>query len=347
MSTRVLIVDDSPTLRGLLKLILSREPDIEVVAEAESAQQARELIKQYDPHVVTLDIEMPGMDGLSFLERIMRLRPTPVIMCSAQTQNGAEAALRALELGAVDVVGKPGSSQQNDLEQMSIELISKIRIARHARVRAYVPKDGLDEPRKLASLSQQDRIIAIASSTGGPEAVQTVLKAMPSDAPPIVITQHMPRAFLPRFADRLARVTGLEVLCAEGGEVLQPGRVILAPGDRHLTFKRTQRRLLTVLDDSPPRYGHKPAADVMFESLARLRPGQVVGIILSGMGKDGANGAKLLHDKGCPIIAQEESSCVVFGMPKAAYDVGAVSHFTSLEQIAQSALSATLECRAA
>lgn len=329
---RVLIVDDSAVMRALLTSALAHQPDIQVVGVAVDANDARARIKEHEPDVVTLDVEMPGMDGLTFLERLMRLRPMPVVMCSTLTHRGADAALRALELGAVDVVGKPTEPTQGGMTDLGVELAAKIRIAAHARVRPLAPKSPVT---RAAPVATCDAIIAIASSTGGPEALEAVLSRLPANCPPTIITQHMPGAFMQRFAERLTKVTGLPVSVAAEGAPLLPGRALLAPGDHHLGVARGPAGgFVAKLDSSPARGGHRPAADVMFEHLREIAARRTVAVILSGMGRDGAAGAKAIKDSGGAVVAQDEASCVVFGMPRAAYEAGAVSRLTPLAQIA-------------
>ncbi|MBS0332547.1 MAG: chemotaxis response regulator protein-glutamate methylesterase [Proteobacteria bacterium] len=321
---RALVVDDSPTMRGMIAAVLRRDSEIEVIGAAGDPYEAREAIKALNPDVITLDIEMPNMNGLDFLERIMRLRPMPVVMVSSLTQAGAEATLRALELGAVDCVAKPGAGE--DLS----ELARKVKAAAHARVR------GLERraPVATGAFEPSGDVVAIGSSTGGVEALLTVIGTFPANCPPTVITQHMPATFTPSFAARLDRATPAAVCEAFDGAPLEPGRVYLAPGgERHLEVVGGPGRGRCRLREGPPVSGHRPSVDVLFASVARAFGKAAVGAILTGMGRDGASGLKAMRDLGARTIGQDESTCVVYGMPKAAFQDGAVVHQASLDAI--------------
>jgi len=321
---RVVIVDDSALMREMLKDILDREPGIEVVGVARDPFEAREIIKATNPDVITLDVEMPKMDGLSFLEKIMTLRPTPVIMISSLTREGSDAAIRALELGAIDCLAKPGGSDGKGFEQTARELVSKIMVAATARLsmrRAAPTTTTLPTPRRAGSGS---RLIAIGASTGGVERIRDVLAAMPADCPPIVITQHMGPSYVPSFAARLDRISAPSVQVASHGARLAQGVVFIAPGDRHLAIVRDSQGFVCHIQDSPPVSGHRPSVDVLFASVAKAAGANAVGVILSGMGRDGAIGMKAMRDAGAHTIGEQESSCVVYGMPRAAKDSGGV-----------------------
>jgi two-component system chemotaxis response regulator CheB len=328
---RVLIVDDSATIRRLLRMILERDPEIEIVGEAPEPAVARQMIKELKPDVLTLDVEMPHMSGLEFLEKLMRLRPMPVVMVSTLTQKGADTTLQALELGAVDYFAKPTENVAQALESRANDLIQKVKAAARARVRP--PRPRQEGVRTSRPFNPSRRIVAIGSSTGGVEALITVLSAFPENCPPTVITQHMPGQFTTTFAQRLARVSGLKVQEADDGAVLEVGRVYLAPGgETHLeiTGRTTFRcRLLpTELVN-----GHRPSVDVLFQSVARGAGSDALGVILTGMGRDGAIGLKAMRDAGAATLGQDEASCVIYGMPRAAFETGAVEHQLPLEKI--------------
>jgi two-component system chemotaxis response regulator CheB len=336
---RVVVVDDSATMRGLIRVTLERDPEIVVVGEAADPHQAREAIKQLDPDVITLDVEMPNMNGLQFLDRIMRLRPMPVVMVSTLTSQGAEATLTALELGAVDCVAKPSTAGAKAFD----ELADKVKAAAGARPRAIgqgpMGSASVAPPPQL--FKPNGKIIAIGSSTGGVEALITLLSGFPANCPPTVITQHMPATFTRSFAQRLDRMTAPTVAEAADGDVLAPGRVYLAPGGHsHLEVvgSSTLRCRLTATD---PVSGHRPSVDVLFNSVARAAKARAVGIILTGMGRDGAAGLLTMRAAGAATVGQNEATCVVYGMPKAAMELGAVEKQLPLERIAAAALALT------
>jgi two-component system chemotaxis response regulator CheB len=330
MTTRVLVVDDSATMRGLISALLRRDPDIDVVGTAGDPIEARQAIKDLNPDVVTLDIEMPNMNGLDFLERIMRLRPTPVIMVSTLTQAGAEASLRALELGAVDCVGKPAGGEGGALSELPL----RVKAAARARVRPMIDAPAAPAPSRKP-FSWGGALIAIGSSTGGVEALLSVIRHFPENCPPTVITQHMPPTFTKSFAARLDRATPAMVQEAEDGAPLVPGRIYLAPGGTmHLEVAaRAGGGLRCRLREGEPVSGHRPSVDVLFKSVAEACGASAVGAILTGMGRDGAAGLKAMRDAGANTLGQDEASSVVYGMPKVAYDMGAVAHQMSLDRI--------------
>ncbi len=327
--TRVLIVDDSATMRSLIAAVLRRDPEIEVVGQAGDPLEAREAIKTLNPDVLTLDVEMPNMNGLSFLEKIMRLRPMPVIMVSTLTQRGAEISLAALELGAFDCVGKPMAGQTT--EQAFGELAAKIKAAARARVRAGADRQNAHQARE--DFRSDGRIVAIGSSTGGVEALLNVLAAFPANCPPTVITQHMPGSFTSSFAERLNRSCAARVAEASDGAPLEIGQIYLAPGGtHHLTVAGTsQLRCRLVADD--PVNGHRPSVDVLFHSVVKAAGPAALGVILTGMGRDGAQGLLAMRKAGASTIGQNEASSVVYGMPKAAHEIGAVEKQYPLERI--------------
>ena len=325
---RVVVVDDSATMRNLISATLRRDPELEVVGAAGDPLEARQMIKDLDPDVVTLDIEMPNMNGLDFLERIMRLRPMPVVMVSSLTQAGAEATLRALELGAVDCVAKPSSaSMSNEALQ---ELTLRVKSAARASVR--VRNDDHKPVVKSGFLPSGD-LVAIGSSTGGVEALLTVLSSFPENCPPTVITQHMPATFTRSFAARLDRVTAAKVQEAYEGAPLEPGKIYLAPGGHsHLEVYRAGG-LRCRLREGDLVSGHRPSVDALFKSVAASAGSAAVGAILTGMGRDGALGLKAMRDAGAKTVGQDEASCVVYGMPKAAQEIGAVMRQESIIEI--------------
>lgn len=337
---KVLVVDDSATMRALIVRQLQADPGIRVVGEAGDPLEARAAIKALNPDVVTLDIEMPNMSGLEFLERLMRLRPTPVVMVSTLTQRGAEATIQALELGAVDCVGKPAGAHTGEFGL----LIEKVRIAARARVResaASVPTVS-DLPYTPAA-----DVVALGASTGGVEALLTVLRSFPKSCPPTVITQHMPANFTTSFAARMDRTCSPRVSEAVDGAPLLQGNVYLAPGGvAHLKVVRAGGQLVCRLEGGDPVSGHRPSVDVLFRSVAEARPKLAVGVILTGMGRDGAEGLRAMRDSGAVTFGQDESTCVVFGMPRAADELGAVERQLPLERIGPAVLKAAARERA-
>ena len=341
--TRVLIIDDSALVRSLLADIINRQPDLQVVGAAPDPLIAREMIRALDPDVLTLDIEMPKMDGLDFLERLMRLRPTPVVMVSTLTERGAQTTLRALELGAVDFVAKPRLGVAAGIEARASEICDKIRVAararmfRHTGARPAVAAPRKQTPTQFSRLSTE-KVIAIGASTGGTEAIRVVLEQLPADAPAVVITQHMPPGFTRSFAARLDGLCRLTVTEAVDGERALPGHAYIAPGDRHLKLTRSGANYQLALDDGPPVNRHRPSVEVLFRSVAAHAGPNAIGIMLTGMGKDGAAAMREMKDAGSYNIAQDEATCVVFGMPKEAIAAGAVDEVLPVQRIAQRVL---------
>jgi two-component system chemotaxis response regulator CheB len=324
----VLIVDDSALIRKIFAEVLSSAPGIEVVGVAVDAQDARQKIKQLNPDVLTLDIEMPGMDGLSFLEKIMTLRPMPVIMVSTLTQKGAGETIRALEIGAVDYLGKPVHSQTRDtLMVLREDLVEKVRMAAQANV-IHRSTATAQEDSNVISYSPysgvEQRMIAIGSSTGGVEALRDIFLTLPANCPPIVMTQHMPASFTGSFTKRLDGLSQLTVAEAHNGAKLLPGHAWLAPGGKQLTVVKRPTGLVCKVEEGPLVSGHCPSVDVLFESAAIAAGSKAVGVILTGMGKDGAEGLLKMRKAGAYTIGQSQSSCVVYGMPRVAMEVGAV-----------------------
>ncbi len=343
MTIKVLIVDDSALVRQLLSELLSSAADIEVVGTAADPIVAREKIKALQPDVLTLDVEMPRMDGLTFLENLMRLRPMPVVMVSSLTERGAEVTLEALALGAVDFVTKPKLDVASGLRGYGAELIAKVRAAATVRVKDR-PAQRLPDIAKSALRPQRrfrttDRLIAIGASTGGTEAIREVLEVMPPDAPAIVIVQHIPPGFSTAFAQRMNRCSPMAVFEASDGQPIVPGHVYIAPGDRHLRVVGDGAKWLCRLDDGPPINRHRPSVDVLFRSVLTHAGTNAVAAVLTGMGDDGARGLLELHDAGVRTVVQDEASSVVWGMPGAAHKLGAADEVLPLSQIAQRLLT--------
>lgn len=337
---RVLVVDDSATMRGLIRAALSRDPEVEVVGEAADAETARAAIKTLNPDVITLDVEMPRMNGLEFLDKIMRLRPTPVIMVSSLTSRGAAATIEALEIGAFDCVAKPFAG---DRETFS-GLTAKVKGAALARPRARAERQ---EPRAPSGTVQgrpyrpDGRVVAIGASTGGVEALVEVLSGFPADCPPTVITQHMPATFTASFAKRLDRLCKPDVREAEDGTPLAPGRVYLAPGGAAHLVVSASMPLRCRLKAGEPVNGHRPSVDVLFRSIAEAAGRHAVGVILTGMGRDGAEGLLAMRRAGAVTFGQDEASCVIYGMPKSAFEIGATEKQVPLSRIASEILRTT------
>ncbi|MBD7953146.1 chemotaxis response regulator protein-glutamate methylesterase [Stenotrophomonas sp. Sa5BUN4] len=346
---RVLIVDDSAVVRQILSEILASDPGIEVVGTAADPLLAREKIKRLAPDVITLDVEMPRMDGLAFLENLMRLHPLPVVMISSLTERGADTTLQALALGAVDFVSKPKLDVTRGLQGYADEIIEKVKTAARSRVRALVrasvaPKVTLASPGgasapRPSQFRTTDRLIAIGASAGGTEALRVVLEGLPADAPAVVITQHLPATFSTAFAERLDRHSAMAVREAGDGEAVLPGHAYLPPGGKHLRVIRDGARWRCRIDDGPPVNRHKPAVDVLFQSVAQSAGANAIGVILTGMGDDGARGLLQLRQAGAPTLVQDEATSVVWGMPGAAFKLGAAEEQLPLEKIAERLLA--------
>lgn len=321
---RVLIVDDSALIRQILSELLSSEPGIEVVGTAQHPLIARRMIKELDPDVLTLDVEMPEMDGLSFLAKLMALRPMPVVMVSSLTDAGAQSTLQALELGAVDFVCKPAVDLRHGMGALRDELVQKVRAAAAARGRLGLrPATAQRTIRPAASSGSSEQVIAIGASTGGVEALRELICALPPDGPGVLVTQHMPAKFTMSFAARLDGMAAVTVREAIDGVRLLPGHVQIAPGNRHLELARSGADFRCSVTDGPSVSGHRPSVDVLFESVARSAGNKAVGVILTGMGRDGAAGLLAMREAGAFTIGQDEASCLIYGMPKAAHDIGA------------------------
>ncbi len=342
---RVLIIDDSLLIRKVLTSILSTAPDIEVVGTAEDPLVARDMIKQLDPDVLTLDIEMPRMNGITFLRNLMRLRPTPVIMISMLTECGAEATLDALALGAVDFVAKPRMDTENTLNDYAKEIISKVRIAAKTNVKESEPRQKatpvLKTPlaNRKAPITEFKKIITLGSSTGGTEAIKVVMKGMPADSPPILITQHLPAAFSESFVKHIDLITQMTASIPVHGQVVEWGNIYLAPGDKHMGVVRRGNNYVIELHDTEPVNHHKPAVDVLFHSAAQAAGENAVCVLLTGMGADGAAGMQAMHAQGAKTIVQDEASSVVWGMPGAAFKLGCADHVLPLEDISAKILT--------
>jgi two-component system chemotaxis response regulator CheB len=336
MPARVLVVDDSPTMRGLITAVLNSDPEVNVIGQAGDAHEARAAIKQLNPDVVTLDIEMPNMNGLEFLEKIMRLRPMPVIMVSTMTHQGANATLAALEIGAFDCVGKPVPGDARPFG----DLAEKVKAAaRSKRGRMPSPNTVLVAPSIDYRVGR--KVVAIGSSTGGVEALIAVLQKFPKNCPPTVITQHMPSTFTKSFAERLNRICAPVVQEATDGARLEIGKIYLAPGgDRHLQVTNASAPCCRLVERDPVN-GHRPSVDVLFDSVAELAGRNAVGVILTGMGRDGASGLLKMRSAGARTIGQNEKTCVVYGMPRVAHDIGAVEQQLPLGAIGEEILKLT------
>jgi two-component system, chemotaxis family, protein-glutamate methylesterase/glutaminase len=342
---RVLVVDDSAVMRQLLAEILGSDPQIEVVGTASDPYVARDKIKSLNPDVLTLDVEMPRMDGLAFLRNLMRLRPMPVVMCSSLTQQGADVALDALALGAIDFVAKPKVDVVHGMKGSAQEIIAKVKVAARARVQPLIdrPPPSVEQhdadavlPKRVASAqsSTADRIVAIGASTGGTEAIKEVLVNLPADIPGIVIAQHIPKAFSGAFAARMNACSNLAVCEAQDGQPILAGHAYVAPGDQHLVVVREGAGYQCRLSDGALVNRHRPSVDVLFRSVAQSAGCRSIGVILTGMGRDGAEGLKEMREAGASTIAQDEDTSVVWGMPGAAWQIGAAQALYALPHIA-------------
>ncbi|MEK8085892.1 chemotaxis response regulator protein-glutamate methylesterase [Aquabacterium sp. A3] len=353
---RVVVVDDSALVRSMLTEIINRQPDMQCIGAASDPYVAREMIRNLNPDVITLDVEMPRMDGIDFLSKLMRLRPMPVVMVSTLTERGAEVTLKALELGAIDFVAKPKIGVADGLQQLANEITEKVRIASKARInRAPTPSaparstpvgastgsagasstatgTAAPAPASLGRLSTE-KIIFIGASTGGTEATKEVLMTLPADAPAVVITQHMPPGFTKSYATRLDGLCRIRVKEATDGERVLPGHAYIAPGGLHLSVERSGANYIARVQDGEPVNRHKPSVEVLFKSAARLVGRNAIGIMLTGMGADGAKAMREMKDAGAYCVAQDEASCVVFGMPREAIAAGAVQEVLPLKQI--------------
>ncbi|MDZ7922660.1 MAG: chemotaxis response regulator protein-glutamate methylesterase [Marinagarivorans sp.] len=343
MPIKVLVVDDSALVRSLLSEIIHNAPGFTLVGAAPDAYVARDMVKEFSPDVITLDIEMPRMDGLTFLEKLMHAKPTPVIMISTLTEAGADATLRALELGAVDFIPKPKLGITEGIREYEELILEKLAAAALVKVKPLA-KSLLREPVALAQkisttrLQSTEKIIAIGASTGGTEAIKDVLMQLPAGVPGIVMTQHMPAGFTRTYAERLNKLTKLHVVEAKGGERILPGHAYLAPGGFHLLVVRSGADYVTKLSSAEPMHRHRPAVDVMMASVAEAGGKNVIAILLTGMGKDGAQGMLDIRNNGGYTLAQDEQSCVVYGMPKEAVNIGGVDKTVALDKMGDAIL---------
>ncbi|ODU49135.1 MAG: chemotaxis response regulator protein-glutamate methylesterase [Lysobacteraceae bacterium SCN 69-48] len=340
---RVLIIDDSALVRQVLSEILSQDPGIEVVGTASDPLIARDKIKQLEPDVLTLDVEMPRMDGLTFLQNLMRLRPMPVVMVSSLTEAGAQVTLDALALGAVDFVTKPKLDVERGLNNYASELCERVRNAARARVARLQPTAAAAAASQATPIKYRttDRLIAIGASTGGTEAIRVILEQMPADAPATVITQHIPAAFSKPFAERLDRHSKMTVVQAEDDMQLLAGHAYVAPGGLHLRVQRSGARWRCRLGEDDPIRRHRPSVDALFESVAQAAGANASAVLLTGMGDDGARGLLALRKAGAATMVQDEASSVVWGMPGAAYTLGAAQQVLPLAEIASALLAST------
>jgi len=349
---KVLIVDDSALVRQTLSDILSSDPGIEVIGMAQDPIVAVQKIADQLPDVITLDVEMPRMDGITFLQKLMSQHPIPVVMCSSLTESGSETALKALEYGAVDIITKPKMGTKQFIEESRIRICDSIKAAAAARlkpiraIREVSPKYSADvimeAPNAKAMIMTTEKVVVVGASTGGTEALSIFLQMLPEDTPGIVIVQHMPENFTAAFAKRLDSICRVTVKEAENNDSVVRGHVLIAPGNRHTLLKRSGARYYVEVKEGPLVSRHRPSVDVLFRSAARYAGKNAVGVIMTGMGDDGAHGMKELHDAGARTIAQDEASCVVFGMPNEAIKLGGVDKIMPLDRIAAETLKLCL-----
>ncbi len=338
--TRVVVVDDSALVRSILTEIINKQPDMECIGAAQDPLVAREMIRNLNPDVITLDVEMPRMDGIDFLSRLMRLRPMPVVMVSTLTERGAEVTMKALELGAVDFVAKPKIGVADGIRQLAVDITDKIRVAAKAHIRrapaAPAPGSVAAAPAVIAGVGRlsTEKIIFIGASTGGTEATKDVLVNLPADCPAVCITQHMPPGFTTSYAARLNGLCKIRVSEARDGERILPGHAYIAPGGRQFSVERSGANYIARVVDGEPVNRHKPSVEVLFNSAARVVGPNAYGIMLTGMGGDGATAMRTMRDAGSYNICQDEASCVVFGMPREAINAGAAHEVLPLKEIA-------------
>ncbi|MDH4653990.1 chemotaxis response regulator protein-glutamate methylesterase [Pseudomonas sp. JS3066] len=337
MPIKVLVVDDSALIRSLLSEIVRADNELQLVGVAPDAYVARDLIKQHSPDVITLDVEMPRMDGLTFLDKLMKGRPTPVVMISSLTERGSEATLRALELGAIDFVAKPKLGIAEGMQAYAEEIRAKLKVAARARI---IRRIAVERPvERGLPIVGTEKLIAIGASTGGTEAIKEVLLGLPADSPGVVITQHMPAGFTRSFAARLDKLCRISVSEARDGDRILPGTALIAPGGLHMEVARSGANYVARLSEAPPVNGHRPAVDVMFNSAARCAGRNLIAALLTGMGKDGARGLLEIREAGGYTVAQDEASCVVYGMPREAAEIGAAEEVLALEEIGPALLA--------
>ncbi|HRA42216.1 MAG TPA: chemotaxis response regulator protein-glutamate methylesterase [Gammaproteobacteria bacterium] len=333
---RVLIVDDSKFMRDLLEKILSADPDILIVGKASDPYIARDLIKKVCPHVLTLDVMMPGMDGITFLKNLMRLHPLPVVMISSLTEQGSSIALEALALGAVDYSSKPSTDELGNIQAYAKKIIQMIKNAAKAKVSVKNYSENTKSYLENAIYESdflKKHLIAIGSSTGGIEAIESIFRQLPKTFPGIVLTQHIRQDFVTPFANRINKLCRLKVIEAKEGDAIMSGCVYIAPSDYHLVVKSREDYFYCTLENTPPISGHRPSVDALFHSVAESAGSRGIGVLLTGMGRDGANGAKEIHDAGGIVIAQDEETSIVWGMPGAAVELKAADFVTPLQDI--------------
>ncbi len=339
VKTRVLIIDDSALIRSLLTEIIGKQPDLEVIGAAPDPLVAREMIRALNPDVLTLDVEMPRMDGLDFLEKLMRLRPMPVVMVSTLTERGADVTMRALELGAIDFVAKPKLGIASGMQDLGAEICDKIRVASKARLHRHVAGPAAHgtadkaAPERYSRMSTE-KLIAIGASTGGTEAIREVLVRLPPDCPGVLITQHMPAGFTRSFATRMNSLCRITVSEAVDGERVLPGHAYIAPGDLHMRLAKSGSNYIIALDSTDPVNRHRPSVEVLFRSVATIAGRNALGVMLTGMGRDGAAAMVDMRKAGSFNIAQDEATCVVFGMPREAIALGAANEVLPVTEIA-------------
>lgn len=342
MAIKVLIIDDSAMIRKVFEQELSKDPEIEVVGTAPDPFVGRDKIVYLKPDVITLDIEMPRMDGLTFLEKLMKHYPLPVVIVSSLAKRGGDVALKAMELGAVEVLCKPGSAYSvGDMSEQLIEKVkaaAQVTVSKRSNVSSAPSATPGNAPMASIGVKTTNKIIAIGASTGGTEALKEVITRLPANSPPVVVVQHMPQNFTKAFADRLNQLSQVQVKEAEDGEYLATGKVLIAPGNRHMEIRRSGINYYVTLFDGPMVFHQRPAVEILFNSVAQYAGQNAVGAILTGMGKDGAQGLLNMRKAGAATVAQDERTCIVFGMPKEAIDLGAAQVVKPLPQIAQTLL---------
>ncbi len=347
MGIKVLVVDDSAVVRQTLSEILLADRDIDEVVTAQDPYVAASRLKQFVPDVITLDVEMPRMDGLSFLQKLMSQHPIPVVMCSSLTETNSETALRAMEYGAVDIIQKPRMDTKRFLDESKVVICDAVKAAAKARVTRQSRSATINTDKKMnadvilarggnrAMIQTTETIVAVGASTGGTEALRVFVEMLPADFPGVIIVQHMPEHFTTSFAERLNSLSKMTVKEAANGDTVMPGRVLLAPGNRHMLLQRSGARYYVQIKEGPLVSRHRPSVDVLFRSAARYAGKNAVGVIMTGMGDDGAKGMLEMREAGASTIAQDEKSCVVFGMPKVAIELGGVEQVLPLTKIAQ------------
>lgn len=343
MSIRVLIVDDSATAREVLSNALKKDREIEIIGTAPDAYVARDKIVSLKPDVICLDVEMPRMDGITFLKKIMKYMPVPVLMVSSLTQKGASVTFDALEAGAIDYVAKPHQNIYDGIDDIEKELIAKVKMVASSNLKARISKrissSELNIEKKYSLANTTNKIIAIGASTGGTVALTELIQGLPRDIPGIVIVQHMPAGFTESFAKRLNEISKVEVSEAKDGDVISKGKVLIAPGDYHMVIRREGGQYRVKLGTGDKVSGHRPSVDVLFNSVSKYAASNAIGVLLTGMGSDGAKGLLQMRNSGAHTIGQDEKSCVVYGMPKVANDIGAVEVQVSLEKINEKIIS--------